>query len=153
MFGDTINLYSEGGGYYTDWRWLNKLSYSITLHDIHKITAFVAYEARQYAYRNYSGSTGDLSYPFPSTQYLSDGNPNVYPSTVYGGGDVAANVSMFGNVTYSLMDKYLLTGSVRRDGSSKFGEDDIYGNFGAISAGWRISKEKFLENVRWLDDL
>ncbi len=51
------------------------------------------------------------------------------------------------------MDKYLLTGTVRRDGSSLFGPKEKYGTFGAASAGWRISKENFLKDVSWLNDL
>src|SRR6202012_4957380 len=61
------------------------------------------------------------------------------------------SVSYFANVTYSFLDKYLFTATGRRDGSSKFGIP--YGNFGALSAGWRISKEKFMDNLAWINDL
>jgi TonB-linked SusC/RagA family outer membrane protein len=150
------NLFTEGGSYSTDWRWLNKLAYSFTLKDIHKFTAFVGYEARKYAERYYSGTTGNIGFPSSSTQYLGNGNTgtgNAYVPTVGGSGDVAASVSYFGNVTYSLMDRYLLTGTYRRDGSSKFGPEKLYGNFAAGSVGWRISEENFLRNVSWLNDL
>ncbi len=150
------NLFTEGGSYSTDWRWLNKLAYSFTLKDIHKFTAFVGYEARKYAERYYSGTTGNIGFPSSSTQYLGNGNTgtgNAYVPTVGGSGDVAASVSYFGNVTYSLMDRYLLTGTFRRDGSSKFGPEKLYGNFAAGSVGWRISEENFLRNVSWLSDL
>ncbi|HWK04726.1 MAG TPA: TonB-dependent receptor [Puia sp.] len=151
--GATVNAFSEGGGYSTDWRWLNKLSYSTTIHDIHKITAFVAYEARAFAYRNYYGTTGALPYTQESSQYLGQGNPNLYTTLVGGGGDKYTNASFFGNLTYSLLDKYLFTASARWDGSSKFGPNEIYGNFGAVSGGWRISKERFMDPIRWISDL
>jgi TonB-linked SusC/RagA family outer membrane protein len=150
------NIFTEGGSYSTDWRWLNKLAYSFTFKDIHKFTVFAGYEARRFAERSYSGTTGNIGFPSPNTQYLSNGNTgtgNAYVPTVGGGGDGEANVSYFGNFTYSLMDRYLLTGTYRRDGSSKFGPEKLYGNFGAVSAGWRISEENFLRNVGWLNDL
>jgi len=150
------NIFTEGGGYSTDWRWLNKLAYSVTFKQIHKITAFAGYEARQFNYRNYYGTTGNIGFPSTNTQYLGSGNTGngaPFVPTVGGGGDAYTNVSMFGNITYALMDKYLLTGTYRRDGSSKFGPDKVYGNFSAVSAGWRISSEQFLQHVSWLNDL
>ncbi len=152
----TTNVFTEGGCYSTDWRWLNQLAYSITLHDIHKITALVGYEARQFVYRNYGGVTGNIGFPSPNTQYLGNGNTGSgtpFVPTVSGAGDDYTNTSVFGNVTYSLMDKYLFTGTLRRDGSSKFGPDSRFGNFGAASAGWRISSENFMNGIRWISDL
>lgn len=150
------NLLTEGGGYSTDWRWLNKLAYTFTLAGIHKFTAFAGYEARQFIYRNYYGTTGNIGFPSSSTIYLSNGNTgtgSAYVPTVGGAGDAATNVSYFGNVTYSLLDRYLATATYRRDGSSKFGPNEQYGNFEAVSAGWRISGENFMKNIGWLNDL
>jgi hypothetical protein len=145
-------LFSEGGDYSTDWRWLNKLSYTTTINKIHEITAFVGYEINELAERNYGGYAYNIAYPSTNTEYLSNGTS--FPGIpVYGGGDKSTSISEFANVTYSLLDKYLFTATGRRDGSSKFGPDDAYGNFGAVSAGWRISQESFLKNVSWLSDL
>ena len=150
------NIISEGGSYITDWRWLNKLAYSTTLAGIHKISAFAGYEARQYTTRSYYGTTGNIGFPSSSTEYLSNGNTgsgSAYVPTVGGGGDAETDISYFGNVTYSLMDKYLATATYRRDGSSKFGPEKQYGNFGAGSLGWRISDENFMKGIAWLNDL
>ncbi len=150
------NIMYEGGSYSTDWRWLNKLAYTLTLAEIHKISAFVAYEAREFNYRSYGGTTGNIGFPSSNTQYLGNGNTGsgaAYVPTVNGGGDKATNASYFGNVTYSLMDKYLLTGTFRRDGSSKFGPAKQYGNFAAGSVGWRLSSEQFMQNISWINDL
>jgi TonB-linked SusC/RagA family outer membrane protein len=153
---DTVNQFTEGSSYYTDWRWLNKLAYSTTLYDIHRITAFVGYEARQYQNRNSYASTGNIGYPSSSTEYLGNGNTGsaafITPG-IGGSGDLYTSTSVFGNVTYSLLDRYLFTATGRRDGSSKFGPADRYGNFGAVSGGWRMSSEKFMKNINWLDDL
>jgi TonB-linked SusC/RagA family outer membrane protein len=150
------NIFSEGGSYITDWRWLNKLAYSTTLGGIHKISAFAGYEARQFVQRSNYGTTGNIGFPSSSTEYLSNGNTgsgSSYVPTVGGGGDEETDISYFANVTYSLMDKYLATATYRRDGSSKFGPADQYGNFTAGSVGWRISQEDFMKNIGWLSDL
>lgn len=61
--------------------------------------------------------------------------------------------SFFGRVNYTLMDRYLLTLSVRRDGSSRFGPDNQWGTFPAAALGWRVSQEPFMQGVGWLSDL
>jgi TonB-dependent starch-binding outer membrane protein SusC len=154
--GDTINTFGEGGAYSTDWRWLNKVSYSTTINSIHSITAFVGYEAHAFAYRSYGGTTGNLAFPSTNNEYLSSGNSGTdpyYTPAVLGGGDKYTSTAVLANITYSLMDKYLFTATGRRDGSSKFGPDNPFGNFGSVSAGWRISKEAFMDKVTWLTDL
>lgn len=55
--------------------------------------------------------------------------------------------SVFGRLNYSLMDKYLLTASVRRDGSSKFGEGNKWGTFPSFSFGWRLNEEHFFNSL------
>lgn len=60
--------------------------------------------------------------------------------------------SLIGRLDYSFNDKYLIGATIRRDGSSKFGEEHRYGWFPSFSAAWRISKESFLEGVSWLTD-
>jgi TonB-linked SusC/RagA family outer membrane protein len=150
------NLLTEGGSYSTDWRWLNKVTYSFSVAGIHKFTAFAGYEARAYAARSYYGTTGNIGFPSAGTIYLSNGNTGTgsnYIPAVGGGGDIESNVSYFANATYSLKDRYLATATFRRDGSSKFGPDNRYGNFGAASLGWRISEENFMKTITWINDL
>ena len=62
-------------------------------------------------------------------------------------------MSFFARGNYSYDDKYMATVSFRREGSSKFGVNNRWGNFWAISAGWRISKEKFMKEITWVNDL
>ncbi|HEX6372133.1 MAG TPA: SusC/RagA family TonB-linked outer membrane protein [Longimicrobium sp.] len=61
--------------------------------------------------------------------------------------------SFFGRVNLTMADKYLLTLSVRRDGSSRFGPDNQWGTFPAVALGWRMSEEPFMQGLGWLDDL
>jgi TonB-linked SusC/RagA family outer membrane protein len=60
--------------------------------------------------------------------------------------------SLFARADATISDKYILSGTVRRDGSSRFGPDNRYAIFPAFSVGWRLSKEPFMEDVTWLDD-
>jgi TonB-linked SusC/RagA family outer membrane protein len=62
-------------------------------------------------------------------------------------------IAFLGRFTYDYQSKYLLTASLRYEGSSKFGINNKWGYFPAASAGWRISQERFLESADWLSDL
>lgn len=62
-------------------------------------------------------------------------------------------LSMFGRVNYSFQDKYLAAATIRRDGSSKLAAGKRYGVFPSVSFGWRISKEAFMRDATWVNDL
>lgn len=62
-------------------------------------------------------------------------------------------IAFFARANYSYSDKYMFTGSLRYEGSSKFAPKNRWGWFPAVSAGWRISSESFMEDVKWLDEL
>ncbi len=61
--------------------------------------------------------------------------------------------SLMGRVNYSFNDKYLLTATLRRDGSSRFGENTKYGIFPGVAVGWNITNEDFMKNVTFVDML
>jgi len=63
------------------------------------------------------------------------------------------SMSWAGRVQYSLLDRYLLTASVRRDGASVFGSDNKWANFPSMALAWRINEESFLKDVHWLNEL
>lgn len=62
-------------------------------------------------------------------------------------------IAFFSRFTYNFKEKYLFQASIRREGSSRFGSNHKWGNFPAVSAGWRINKENFLSDASWLSDL
>jgi TonB-dependent starch-binding outer membrane protein SusC len=62
-------------------------------------------------------------------------------------------LSYFGRVNYTYNDKYLLTATVRRDGSSRFSPDNRWGTFPSAAAAWRISQEGFMQHVSFVSDL
>ena len=77
----------------------------------------------------------------------ADGQTNRGTSSVW------AIRSFYGNANYSFEDKYLLGASIRYDGTSRLPKDSRWGLFYSFSGGWRISKEAFLKNASWLNDL
>ncbi len=63
-------------------------------------------------------------------------------------------IAFFGRVSYDYHGRYLLTASLRHEGSSRFGKNRKWGNFPAVSAGWRISEENFMRDASsWLNEL
>lgn len=62
-------------------------------------------------------------------------------------------LSWYGRVNYSFEDRYIGTVSYRREGSSKFGKNHRWGNFWSVSGAWRINREKFMQDVEWLNEL
>ncbi|WP_246169073.1 SusC/RagA family TonB-linked outer membrane protein [Rudanella paleaurantiibacter] len=86
---------------------------------------------------------------FPYTNNLGGAN-NLGTNKAYEGGsdrDQSELQSYFGRVNYNIQDKYLLTATVRVDGSSKFGVNNKYGTFPAFAAAWKVSQEEFAKNL------
>ena len=129
--------------------WTNTLSYNNTF-GLHKIVALGGWEAIKYSGRSLNGSRKNFFLNDFSYLILNNGqstilnSSNAYVNTLF---------SLFGRLDYSFNDKYLLGLTVRRDGSSNFGPDSRYGVFPSLSLGWRISDEKFMTDIAWLNDL
>lgn len=62
-------------------------------------------------------------------------------------------LSYFGRLTYTLNDRYIVTATVRRDGSSNFGAGNRYGTFPSASVAWRLSEEKFIKDLELFSNL
>ena len=77
------------------------------------------------------------------------------PTSRISGGYVSqsALLSYFGRVNYTLMDKYLLTASIRRDGSYVFSKDNRFGNFPSVGLGWKINEEEFMKSIAVISQL
>ncbi len=86
----------------------------------------------------------------PTLTYLGNGLGSKTLSETNQGN---ALLSFFGKISYDFNEKYLATATLRRDGSSRFGSTNRYGNFYAGSLGWRMDKENFLLNNSWIDKL
>lgn len=81
--------------------------------------------------------------------YLSDGKAGMGS-----GKNITERLfSLFARANYSYQDKYMVTASIRHEGSSKFAADNRWANFWSISGGWRISNEEFMKDYTWINDL
>ncbi len=91
-----------------------------------------------------------------ATNFPDDLVQNINGGTVTSGSEAIAHnniMSVFARGNYAYSGKYLLTATVRRDGSSRFGENRKWGTFPSGSIGWKISEEKFMQNVKAVSDL
>ena len=104
------------------------------------------------ASKQHDQSSDQSGYGFPSyaVQVLSAASTYTVNETY---ADAWTLESYFGRANYSFDDKYLVSASIRRDGSSRLGISNQWANFPAFSAGWRASEEDFLKNVRFISDL
>jgi TonB-linked SusC/RagA family outer membrane protein len=127
--------------------WDNTLTYSAVIQKKHSITAVIGTSAIEEKYTDsYLYGTG-----FPAgVTTLNAASANKQVSTYKT--DWTTN-SYFGRVNYGYNDKYLVTASLRADGSSRAGINNQWGYFPAVSAAWRISQENFLKDNNFIRDL
>ena len=133
--------------------WQNTANYNLELNKIHDFTFLLGHELRQSVNEGlgYNGTAGKEHYYNQAFYDVTKISADQTPSSSY---TKQAMLSFFGRVNYSLMDKYLFSASLRADGSSVLAEGKKWGYFPAVSAGWRITEEKFMEGSRsWLDNL
>ena len=132
------------------WTWNAIATYNLEIGR-HRADAMIGTEVNRQDYKMSSAKRYELA--ILNTDYM-------WPSAgagrqlAEGFGEGFSLVSYFGKVNYTYNEKYLASFTIRRDGSSRFGSQNQYGIFPSVSAGWRISEEKFMEPTRgWLDNL
>lgn len=122
------------------------LSYTKKLAD-HSFDAMLGYSAQEETAKSLT-ATGN-QFPNDIVRYLD-------AAVKKNAGSSEASWSLlayFGRLNYSFKDKYLFSASYRREGSSRFGANNKWGNFPAASVGWRVSEESFMPDLTWLTDL
>jgi TonB-dependent starch-binding outer membrane protein SusC len=145
----TFGEFAGMGAIYT---WTNTLKYSHTFGN-HQINAIGGIEAVGYGYgRNINGQGLN---PFNNNfNFTTIDNTDPAGRAVSSDGSPWIKLfSQFVKLDYSFNDKFLFTGTVRRDGASNFSKTEQYGYFPALSAGWRITQEQFMKSVTWIDEL
>ncbi|GAB4485598.1 MAG: SusC/RagA family TonB-linked outer membrane protein [Raineya sp.] len=124
------------------------LNFTKKIGENHNVSALAGYE---YRYRS-TMFTNALGRSFnPNITVLNgvtNGTTSTTLSTVSGNVIESDRAGFFGQAKYNFKEKYFIDGTFRRDGSSKFGLKNRYGNFYAASAGWRISEEAFMEGIK-----
>lgn len=132
---------------FSDARWMPKA----LNNDNHRLISLLRFATYDRKSNTYNASTGNLPSPV-----LQDPAIN---SRLYGAGGISSpmgrqrSISTVLNVNYTYLDRYIIYGSLRMDGDSKFGPNYRFGVFPAISGRYRISGEPFMKDIEWIDDL
>ena len=153
--GTTTDTLSESGNWSFTWQWTNTATYKTHFLDHHDLTVVLGMESLKNGI-GHSLSASKSDYTFPADQNTWTLNNGATISSVSGSRNGYYTMfGYFGRVDYSYDGKYLLTATIRRDGSSRFGSANRWGTFPSISLGWRVSDEPFLAKAHetWLDDL
>lgn len=124
------------------------LTYKKVFNDIHSIDLLVGHENYKYKYEYLNGSKEKLFNPGVVEINNAIKNPSLYSYT-----DRYATEGYLARAQYEYDGKYIVSGSYRRDASSRFAKDNRWGNFGSIGAAWVMSSESFLQNIDWIDFL
>lgn len=135
--------------HWTKWMWNAIATYNMEVGK-HRGDVMLGVELNREDDIHFSGYKENFSILTPDYMWPDAG---VGTAQAYGAGEGYSLVSFFGKLNYTYNDKYLLSLTVRRDGSSRFGKDNRYATFPSVSAGWRLSQEEFMKNIQWLDDL
>lgn len=137
-----INRVTTSQSHKLSWTWSNTLDYKFKKGK-HDVDALIGTEAIQYNDEWFWASSEGYAIEKPDYMFLNAGTQNVLNG---GGGAGNSLFSYFGKVNYVFDQKYLASATVRRDGSSRFGKDNLYGIFPAVSLGWRLTQEDFFKN-------
>lgn len=133
---------------YGNYVWSNTATYNLEVGD-HHVTFLAGSETISYQTEGFTASRRGFAAQNEDFAYLNQGTESIQNG---GSGDQWTLQSFFAKADYNLMDKYLVSVTVRRDGSSRFGANNRWGNFPAASVGWRVSEEGFLKGSNLLSE-
>jgi TonB-linked SusC/RagA family outer membrane protein len=126
----------------------NALNYNRTFGN-HSFTAVAVLETQQFTDRSFTATATGLR--FPQLGYDNIGGNTA--ASVSSGFQKWTLLSLLGRVNYAFKDKYLITAAIRRDGSSKFSQDNRNSIFPSVAVGWRLSEEEFIKNLNVFSNL
>lgn len=134
------------------WIWENTVNYTKDF-DKHSISALAGYTSEYRRYESLGAGRTDLIRDTDNFRVINAGDNET--ATNYGSVTERAMTSILARINYGYDNRYLVTASVRKDGSSKFGPENRYGVFPSFSFGWRIINEEFMSSLKdsWLNNL
>ena len=135
--------------HWTKWMWNAIATYNFETGK-HRGDAMVGMELNNEDDVWFSGKAYDFMTLTPDYMWP---DAAVGEAEAYGSAGGYSLISYFGKVNYNYDDRYLLSLTMRYDGSSRFGNNNRFGMFPSVSAAWRISQEKFMQGIGWLDNL
>ncbi|KQO22687.1 SusC/RagA family TonB-linked outer membrane protein [Flavobacterium sp. Leaf82] len=152
---DPVNLLTKGREQYFNWNLSNYFTYNKVFAQIHDVELTAGIETSVKGSREKLVITRKNVSPdsnYWSLYNATDAKGVDYSGTVTNLQDIVFNesklASYFGRFQYKLMDKYLVTGTIRRDGSSNFDKDYRWGTFPSVGLGWIMTKESFLSDIK-----
>ncbi|WP_289044672.1 SusC/RagA family TonB-linked outer membrane protein [uncultured Olleya sp.] len=150
IVGDPDNPGSktDNGSNELDMTITNLLSYNTTIAEKHNVNVTGLFEFNKRTFRSYSLSSEGFSNDFQGVQAVA-----TIPTAASTNYFERALLSYGGFLDYDYDGKYLATASIRRDGASTFGANNRYGTFWSGSLAWNISKESFLQDSKYINDL
>lgn len=147
-FGVRVSSQRDGAWYKNDskyWSWRNILTYNGTLAEKHNINAMVGQEMSHNYWENFAAAnSGYLSNAV--TDIIAGETTGANASITQGNQNRTSLFSYFGRLLYNFDDRYLVTATLRRDGSSKFADGNRWGWFPSAALAWRASQEQFLQD-------
>ncbi len=152
--GDGLASNGRAYSYYTryyNWIWTNTLNYNanITANGDLSTNVQVGYEAQKSS--GYFNSV--QAQDFPATTALVYPSVGARPTTASATISEYSFLSQFATANLNWQNKYVISGSFRRDGSSRFGVNNQYGNFWSVGATWNVDQEAFMQNVDFISQL
>lgn len=139
-----VDEFGTNGNAQTSYGIENYFTYDTTIKN-HHLTLMVGQSASKTHGSWNNSSTRDLRFDFLRGFYSED--PDKYNNGNGGPNMSERFASYFGRLNYAYKDRYLLTATIRRDGSSKFGADNRWGTFPSASLAWRASEEEFIKKL------
>jgi TonB-linked SusC/RagA family outer membrane protein len=129
-------------------------NYGLTLND-HTLKAMAGYSYQYFQTSDLSASNKDFNNDALTYNDMGSGQwaDELGNNGIESNKNDAKLIAFFGRLSYDYKGRYMATASLRYEGSSKFGTNNKWGYFPAFSAGWRISEESFMEDIKWIDDL
>ncbi len=152
VFNLDENIYNTYSNYFRDYIFDNFINYNKTFNEIHDLSVTLGTSASRETGK-FNGFTGINSEPNGFNEVDLTTAERVEDNIIGAGTFDARLLSQFVRVQYDYDDKYLFSGVLRRDGSSKFGPNNKFGYFPSASAGWIISNEEFLNDSNKLSFL
>jgi TonB-linked SusC/RagA family outer membrane protein len=147
---DTLSHLTKSNTQQLNYTFDNTATYKQVFGD-HRLDVMAGMSLVQFKSQGLDGSTSRVPYFTESTLYLSNGSIDDLSAGDWG--TLIRSTAFFGRLFYSYKDRYLLTATLRRDGSSTFPKEERWGNFPSIGVGWVISEEGFFDNVSFIDFL
>ena len=132
--------------------WTLDYNKSFGADEMHKVNGLIGYSWENNEYASQYAEVTNFAVTSMGADNLQTGN-TLKIGNVTSGRNAYKLISMFARANYSYGERYMVTATVRRDGSSKFGADHKWGIFPSVSAAWGISQEAFMESVDWVSDL